>query len=152
MYYIKTLRPPKKILPLKINYSPSLSVQVFPIESAKDLGLKNIDESNFSTAVLSSKIRFNEFQTEQYENTDFRIINTQKKGPIFYMLSELVHKNHVVEGEKSKKNIIVENECLFVSLKDKGVLINITIPIIEKRSETYSWVSSWLAGLKIVDK
>lgn len=140
-----------KILPSNINYFPSLALQVFPIESMENLGIKNIKESNFSTVVLSHKIRFNMFQTEQYENTDFRIINTQKKGPIFYMLSELIHRNAVVEGVKNKKDIIVENECLFVSLKNTGVLINITIPIIEKQSEAYSWVSGWLAGLRIVN-
>lgn len=82
-----------------------------------------------------------------------RILSAQKKGAVFYIQSQFTFNNvsfaSDLSAPKLRKKVDVDQEIFFFSYGSEGFLVKTILPPTANRAEAFSWIQSWLTGLRV---
>jgi hypothetical protein len=81
------------------------------------------------------------------KGASFGILNTEKKGNVFYIHSEIVFP---ASGTRPK--IYLEKESICIGDTEDTVMIQTSAPSTDRRPPEATWINSWLAGLRVVSR
>jgi hypothetical protein len=81
------------------------------------------------------------------KGASFGILNTEKKGNVFYIHSEIVFP---ASGTRPK--IYLEKESICIGDNEDTVMIQTSAPSTDRRPREAMWINGWLAGLRVVSR
>jgi hypothetical protein len=81
------------------------------------------------------------------KDASFQIVNVEKKGNIFY-----IHSQVTAPASGTRPKVYLDKESICIGDSENTVVIQTCAPSTDRRPPEATWITGWLAGLRVVSR
>ena len=79
----------------------------------------------------------------------YRVQAADKKGNVLYLRAQTILDKVQVDGGNETARVYLDEEFFYFGVGNRGMLVRITVPSTDLRSDAYAWTQAWLVSLRI---
>jgi hypothetical protein len=106
--------------------------------------LSEVYNSDTAGLFLCSVILQGFMTSMEFPHSTFRVLDSEKKGNVLYM-----HVQIIFPATGKTEKVYWDREIICIGNKESTYLISTSAPSLDQRPSAGSWITAWLAGLRI---